>query len=43
MFCDIVGSTELPNRLDPEDLRELMRRYQQTCGQILDEAQGHIA
>lgn len=43
MFCDIVGSTELSDRLDPEDLRELVRRYQQTCGQILDDAQGHIA
>ncbi len=27
MFCDLVGSTELSRRLDPEDLREVMRRY----------------
>ena len=26
MFCDLVGSTELAARLDPEDLREVMRR-----------------
>ncbi len=25
MFCDLVGSTELSRRLDPEDLREVMR------------------
>ncbi|MFT4583590.1 MAG: class 3 adenylate cyclase [Gammaproteobacteria bacterium] len=43
MFCDIVGSTVLAERLDPEDLRELFRRYQQTCGQIIDNAHGHIA
>jgi len=43
MFCDIVGSTELAEQLDPEDLRELIRRYQQTCGQIIDDAGGHVA
>ncbi len=43
MFCDIVGSTELSDRLDPEDLRELLRRYQQRCGRIIDDAHGHIA
>jgi hypothetical protein len=24
MFCDLVGSTELASRLDPEDLREII-------------------
>ena len=28
MFCDLVGATELSQRLDSEDLRDLMRRYQ---------------
>ena len=28
MFCDLVGSTELSQRLDPEDMRDLMHRYQ---------------
>src|ERR1700716_4273788 len=28
LFCDLVGSTELSRRLDPEDLRDLTRRYQ---------------
>lgn len=28
MFCDLVGSTELASRLDPEDLRDVMADYQ---------------
>ena len=28
MFCDLVGSTALSSRLDPEDLREIIRIYQ---------------
>jgi predicted nucleic acid-binding Zn ribbon protein len=28
LFCDLVGSTELSARLDPEDLREVVRAYQ---------------
>src|SRR6516165_6432445 len=28
LFCDLVGSTELSRRFDPEDLRELICRYQ---------------
>ena len=31
LFCDLVGSTELAARLDPEDLREVMRAYQAAC------------
>lgn len=27
MFCDLVGSTALSARLDPEDLREIVRQY----------------
>ena len=27
-FCDLVGSTALSSRLDPEDLREVIRAYQ---------------
>jgi class 3 adenylate cyclase/tetratricopeptide (TPR) repeat protein len=43
MFCDLVGSTELSQKLDPEALRELMRAYQQTCGQLIDKYEGHVA
>src|SRR5689334_12203182 len=34
MFCDLVGSTELATKLDPEQLRDLMQAYQRTCGEI---------
>src|SRR5215467_6538641 len=31
MFCDLVGSTTLSEQLDPEDLRELVQAYHETC------------
>ena len=31
MFCDLVDSTGLAERLDPEDLREVYDVYQETC------------
>jgi class 3 adenylate cyclase len=31
MFCDLVGSTGLSARLDPEDMREIIRAYQDAC------------
>ncbi|MCP4781755.1 MAG: adenylate/guanylate cyclase domain-containing protein [Hyphomicrobium sp.] len=43
MFCDLVGSTELSTRLDPEDLREIIRRFQETCAEIVARFNGYIA
>lgn len=43
MFCDLVGSTELSQRLDPEDLRDVMRSYQATARQVVDRYKGYIA
>ena len=43
MFCDLVGSTELSGRLDPEDLREVMRRYQDTVAGVVVRFEGHVA
>ena len=43
MFCDLVGSTELSGRLDPEDLREVMRRYQETVAGKVARFEGHVA
>jgi class 3 adenylate cyclase/predicted ATPase len=43
MFCDLVGSTELAGRLDPEVLREVVRSYQQTCDVVIGQLHGHIA
>ena len=43
MFCDLVGSTELSQQLDPEALRELMRTYQKACGEVIEKYDGHVA
>src|SRR5689334_14489819 len=43
MFCDLVGSTRLSQQLDPEQLRELMRAYQQVCGTVIQRYDGHVA
>jgi class 3 adenylate cyclase len=43
MFCDLVGSTELANRLDPEDLRDAMRRYQDGVSGAITRYGGHVA
>ncbi len=43
MFCDLVGSTALSTRLDPEDLRELIRSYQDLCGRIVSRYGGYVA
>ena len=34
MFCDLVGSTALSSRLDPEDLREIIGAYHHTIAEI---------
>lgn len=43
MFCDLVGSTALSERLDPEELRELVRAYQQMCSTVIARFDGYIA
>jgi len=43
MFCDLVDSTALSSRLDPEDLREVVRAYQTTCEEVTQHYGGHIA
>jgi len=43
MFCDMVGSTALAEKLDPEDLRALMQTYQQACGTVIARYDGHVA
>ncbi|MCZ6524861.1 MAG: AAA family ATPase, partial [Alphaproteobacteria bacterium] len=43
MFVDLVGSTALSERLDPEDLREVLRAYQETCAESVGRFGGHIA
>jgi class 3 adenylate cyclase len=43
LFCDLVGSTALSERLDPEELREVVRAYQKTCTEVIRRYDGHIA
>ena len=43
MFVDLVGSTALSRRLDPEDLRQIIRSYQNTVAGEIARYQGHIA
>ncbi len=43
MFCDLVGSTALAHQLDPEDLREIIRAYQERCSRIVAGLDGLIA
>ena len=42
MFCDMVGSTALSARIDPEDLHEVIRRYQEACAQVIGRFEGYI-
>ncbi len=43
MFCDLVGSTDLAHRLDPEDLAELVKAYQSVCNSAIERYNGFIA
>ncbi len=43
MFCDLVGSTALSRRLDPEDLRQVIRAYQEACGAEIARFGGFVA
>ena len=43
MFCDLIGSTALSARLDPEDLREVIRSYQGRVATTIQLFDGFIA
>ncbi len=43
MFCDLVGSTALSKRLDPEDMREVIRAYQGACSGAIARYDGFVA
>ena len=43
MFCDLVGSTELSARLDPEDLREVIAAYHRAVAQVVAGFDGFVA
>ena len=43
MFCDLVGSTELSSRLDPEDLREVIAAYHRSVTGVVTGYDGFVA
>ena len=43
MFCDLVGSTALSTRLDPEDLREIVGAYHRCCAEVIGKFGGFVA
>lgn len=43
LFCDLVGSVELANRLDPEDWHALLGSYQDTAADAIRRHHGHVA
>jgi class 3 adenylate cyclase/predicted ATPase len=43
MFCDLVDSTALSCRLDPEDLQDVIRRFLDACSQAISRLDGYIA
>jgi predicted ATPase/class 3 adenylate cyclase len=43
LFCDIVASSELSVRIDPEELRDIMCDYRGTCREIVSRYDGYVA
>ena len=43
MFCDLVGSTALSARLDPEDMRQVILAFQDACSGAVARYDGFVA
>ena len=43
LFCDMVGSTAMSQRLDPEDMLDVIRSYQKACSTVIAGLGGSIA
>ncbi|HEY1783707.1 MAG TPA: adenylate/guanylate cyclase domain-containing protein [Roseiarcus sp.] len=43
MFCDLVGSTALAARLDPEDMRGIIGAYHRCCASLIESNGGFVA
>jgi class 3 adenylate cyclase len=43
MFCDLVGSTELASRMDPEEWRQVVHGYQRSAADVVARFGGHVA
>jgi class 3 adenylate cyclase len=42
LFCDVIASTELGERLDPETLRRVLSRYFETAKQVVEDHGGTV-
>ena len=42
LFCDLVNSVGLSERLDPEELREALAAYHRVCTTVVRRFEGHI-
>ncbi|MCK5429967.1 MAG: adenylate/guanylate cyclase domain-containing protein, partial [Anaerolineales bacterium] len=43
LFSDVVGSTALAEKLDPEEWRGIISRLHASCGEIIQEHTGQVA
>jgi class 3 adenylate cyclase len=43
LFCDLVGSTEIASRLDPEEWRETIASYHAAASETISRFGGHVA
>jgi len=43
MFCDLVGSTSMAERLDPEELHDLLQAYRSVGAEVVARYDGHVA
>jgi len=43
MFCDLVGSTKLSVRMDPEELRDVISNFQKRCAMVAQSFGGNVA
>jgi class 3 adenylate cyclase len=43
LFCDLVGSTEISSKLDPEEWREALAGYHRAAAEEISRFGGHVA
>lgn len=43
LFCDLVGSTSLAFRFDPEDFREVIQAFHDICASVITRGSGYVA
>src|SRR5579862_3694410 len=43
MFCDMIGSTSLSEKFDPEDVRDMIASFRETCVRVVRHYEGFAA